>query len=125
MPRQWYHLEADPKRVARERERARKLRKSGWWQARLAAGVCHYCQKAFKAAELTMDHIVPVARGGTSTRGNVVPACRACNASKKLETPAERLLRDSRIFSKCSSFTVPVTGLFMMSVASGTISSTS
>ena len=41
-----------------------------------------------------MDHVVPVARGGTSTRGNVVPACRACNAAKKLETPAESLMRE-------------------------------
>jgi 5-methylcytosine-specific restriction endonuclease McrA len=40
-----------------------------------------------------MDHIVPVARGGTSSRGNVAPACKACNNEKKLLTPAEMLLR--------------------------------
>lgn len=91
---EWYDLNADPKHVARERERARKLRKTDWWRARIAAGLCHYCQKKFKPAELTMDHVVPVARGGTSTRGNVVPACRACNATKKLETPVESLMRE-------------------------------
>ena len=94
MPPEWYHLDVDPKHVARERERARKLRKSDWWRARIAEGHCHYCQKKFKPEELTMDHVVPVARGGTSTRGNVVPACRACNAAKKLETPAESLMRE-------------------------------
>lgn len=40
-----------------------------------------------------MDHIVPIARGGTSTKGNVVPACRPCNAGKKLDTPVDDLFR--------------------------------
>jgi 5-methylcytosine-specific restriction endonuclease McrA len=39
-----------------------------------------------------MDHVVPVARGGRSTKGNVVASCKPCNTSKKLLTPAERLL---------------------------------
>lgn len=39
-----------------------------------------------------MDHIVPVARGGKSAKGNVVPSCRACNQKKKLTTPAESVL---------------------------------
>ena len=39
-----------------------------------------------------MDHVVPVARGGTSAKGNVVPACDACNKSKRFLTPAEQIL---------------------------------
>jgi 5-methylcytosine-specific restriction endonuclease McrA len=30
-----------------------------------------------------MDHIVPIAKGGKSTKGNVVPCCSDCNAKKK------------------------------------------
>ena len=30
-----------------------------------------------------MDHIVPLVRGGKSTKGNVVPACKECNTKKK------------------------------------------
>ncbi len=41
-----------------------------------------------------MDHLVPVARGGRSTRGNVVPACHACNATKRCLTPAEQVLAE-------------------------------
>ena len=52
----------------------------------------HYCGKTVPPAELTMDHVVPVARGGRSERGNVVPCCRACNASKSCLTPAEQIL---------------------------------
>jgi 5-methylcytosine-specific restriction enzyme A len=82
----------DPARVRREREKARKLRKSNWWVALANRGLCHYCGKNFRPAELTMDHVVPIARGGTSTPGNIVAACRACNRGKKLGTPAESLL---------------------------------
>jgi 5-methylcytosine-specific restriction endonuclease McrA len=40
-----------------------------------------------------LDHVVPVARGGRSTKGNVVASCKECNNRKKLMTPAELLMR--------------------------------
>ena len=42
-----------------------------------------------------MDHIVPVVRGGRSTRGNVVVCCKECNNAKKYLTPVELILRES------------------------------
>ncbi len=69
--------------MRRERAKARELRSSQWWKQRRSAGLCHYCGKKFPAAELTMDHIVPIVRGGKSTKGNVVPACKECNNKKK------------------------------------------
>ncbi len=84
----------DPKRIRKEREKAKKLRSTSWWNEQVQKGLCHYCGKKFAPAELTMDHVVPLARGGESSRGNIVPACRDCNRDKKLETPAERLLRE-------------------------------
>jgi 5-methylcytosine-specific restriction protein A len=33
--------------------------------------------------------VTPLARGGTSTEGNIVPACRDCNRDKKLSTPLD------------------------------------
>ena len=69
--------------VKRERARARELRESGWWKRRLAAGICHYCRRLVGAKALTLDHVVPLIRGGRSTRGNAVPACRDCNNKKK------------------------------------------
>src|SRR5437868_11170416 len=92
MSDEWVLVDADPAHVARERARARDLRKSAWWQRKVARGICAYCGKAFAASDLTMDHVVPIARGGRSTKGNVVAACKACNNEKKLLTPAERLL---------------------------------
>jgi 5-methylcytosine-specific restriction enzyme A len=88
----WVDVVADPVHVRREREKARQLRASAWWQRRVSRGVCSYCGGKFAARELTMDHIVPVARGGHSTKGNVVASCKACNTRKKLLTPAEQIL---------------------------------
>ncbi len=36
-----------------------------------------------------MDHIVPLIRGGKSTKGNIVPACKDCNNRKKHMLPIE------------------------------------
>lgn len=75
--------------VKRERDKARELRRSRWWRNRLARGVCHFCSGSFSPEELTMDHLVPVTRGGKSTPGNVVPACKECNSRKKYLLPIE------------------------------------
>jgi 5-methylcytosine-specific restriction endonuclease McrA len=92
----WIEIHKDPHHMAREKQKARALRQSQWWRHKLAQGVCAYCQGAFAPDELTMDHIVPVSRGGRSTKGNVVPCCAACNATKKYWTPAELLLQQLR-----------------------------
>ena len=83
----------DPKRLKKERERARELRATGWWKALVARGECHYCHGKFPPKSLTLDHVIPLARGGTSVRGNVVPACAGCNRDKKLDTPVDALFR--------------------------------
>lgn len=69
--------------IRRERVKARQLRHSQWWKRKRSRGLCHYCGKRFPPHELTMDHLVPLARGGRSTKGNLVPACKACNTKKK------------------------------------------
>ncbi len=94
IPSDWITTTASPEEVARERAKARELRASQWWKNQLAKGVCHYCGKHFPPSELTMDHVIPVARGGKSERGNVVPACRACNQGKRCLTPADQAMAD-------------------------------
>lgn len=46
-------------------------------------------QTAFPPRELTMDHLVPVARGGMSVKSNVVPCCKDCNTKKRQLLPLE------------------------------------
>ena len=43
---------------------------------------CQYCGKKFSSAELSLDHVIPVSRGGRSTWENVVCACLPCNVRK-------------------------------------------
>ena len=92
MPDEWIEVTADEDFIRRERAKARELRKTPYYQNLLTRGICHYCGKKFPRAELTLDHIVPVARGGRSTRGNLVVCCRKCNQSTGMLTPAEQLL---------------------------------
>ncbi len=75
--------------VDRERRRAWELRQSQWWKRQLDRGRCYYCGKPFPPHKLTMDHIVPLSRGGKSNKGNVVPACKDCNNKKKYMLPIE------------------------------------
>lgn len=82
-----YNLEEED--ITRERRKARELRSSEWWKRKLAKGICYYCGRSFPAKELTMDHIVPVSRGGKSTKGNIVTACKECNNAKKQLLPME------------------------------------
>ncbi|MBN2333016.1 MAG: HNH endonuclease [Deltaproteobacteria bacterium] len=89
---EWIEIDKDEAHIAREKQKARDLRRSAWWQNKLAAGICHYCGRHFPPEELTMDHVVPLSRGGKSTKGNIVPCCKACNNQKKYLTPVEMLL---------------------------------
>jgi len=84
-----FTIETDDSAVRIERRKARELRQSQWWKRQLARGRCHYCGRAFAPSELTMDHIVPLVRGGKTKKGNVVPACKACNNKKKYLLPIE------------------------------------
>ncbi len=84
-----YYASIDPDELKRERAKARELRESQWWKRRVSTGTCYYCRRQVGPRALTMDHIVPLGRGGKSIRGNVVPCCKACNTSKKGMVPVE------------------------------------
>ncbi|MDY6903085.1 MAG: HNH endonuclease [Thermodesulfobacteriota bacterium] len=75
--------------LKREKNKAREIRQTQWWKQRIARGICYYCGKKIPPRKLTMDHVVPLSRGGKSTKGNVVPACKACNTQKSRLVPVE------------------------------------
>ena len=85
----YFIIEISEQEIKREKEKARELRKTQWWKNRVAKGICHYCGGVFPSADLTMDHLVPIIRGGKSVRGNVAPACKECNNKKKHMLPLE------------------------------------
>jgi 5-methylcytosine-specific restriction enzyme A len=82
-------IEISEQEIKRERDKSRILRRSRWWQNRLALGSCHWCGGTFPVEDLTMDHVIPLSRGGKASRNNVVPACKQCNSNKKYLLPME------------------------------------
>ncbi len=75
--------------IKREKNKAREMRQTQWWKRRISRGTCHYCGRSMPPAELTMDHVVPLSRGGKSIKSNVVPACKTCNTEKHRLVPVE------------------------------------
>ena len=49
---------------------------------------CQYCGRHFPIHQLSLDHVVPRSRGGTTTWENVVCACLACNVTQGRPHPA-------------------------------------
>lgn len=52
---------------------------------KLQAKSCVYCDNL----ATSIDHVIPLARGGTHFEGNLAPCCSACNSSKSAFTVAE------------------------------------
>jgi len=75
--------------IGREKEKARKLKRTHWWERKIRSGACHYCGRIVGRGQLTMDHLIPLIRGGRSKKGNLVPACKECNNKKKYLLPVE------------------------------------
>lgn len=58
---------------------------------------CVYCGVTLTATTLTMDHVIPLSRGGSNLPANKAPACKDCNGDKAQLTAAEYLsLRHDR-----------------------------
>ncbi len=54
---------------------------------------CVYCADRLALDDATLDHVYPLARGGTHAFGNVVTACARCNRLKGDMLPHEFFAR--------------------------------
>ena len=86
-------------RYARRRKRRmdrveHDLTDAQWAALRAAWGGCAYC--GVTSEPLQRDCVLALSRGGRYTVGNVVPACRSCNASKSNDE-VTRWLRRKRL----------------------------
>lgn len=81
--------EVDGKFETIERQKAKELKKSSWWKNKIQSTACYYCGKSLNKTTATLDHIVPISRGGTTVKGNIVVACKSCNQAKKSMTAIE------------------------------------
>lgn len=51
--------------------------------------ICGICGDPLDEADVTIDHIVPVSRGGSDDPENLQPAHRSCNSRKHARLPGE------------------------------------
>ncbi len=49
----------------------------------------HSCQYCGSSKHLTLDHVIPLSKGGQHSWDNVVTACKGCNQRKSNRTPLE------------------------------------
>lgn len=70
---------SDPEKNARAKL-LRSFRAAVWAKT---DGDCWYCCKAINPfVDFTMDHVIPVSRGGRDELDNLVPCCKKCNNTK-------------------------------------------
>lgn len=83
--RNWSGLNKD-KRNAYENSRRTRMLSNGVYVIsykeikKLYTSPCFYCGSLF---DITIDHIVPISKGGHHSIGNLASACKSCNSSKK------------------------------------------
>lgn len=82
---------------------------------------CKYCGHDISGKEAShLDHIVPVAKGGTSDRDNLQLLCRRCNIRKSAHQPDEELyaymdrkVARDRLIEQCEETIPPIVNLLL------------
>jgi len=57
---------------------------------------CQYCGNEFSKHDLTLDHVLPISKGGKTNWTNIVTACKSCNVKKGSRTDVSPLRRPYR-----------------------------
>jgi 5-methylcytosine-specific restriction endonuclease McrA len=107
LPRHYAYVAISKKRnhlavAANTRRRNAKRKSNGVYLItkkelqRLNRGPCFYCGAT---EQITIDHIIAIARGGVDGIGNLVPACKSCNSQKRELTIMEWKLKKDRVGS--------------------------
>lgn len=83
----------NPKKIMLKNHRRRAVqRKNGIFfisQKDLNKILSSCCYKCGKIDNVTLDHIIPIFRGGRHSIGNIQPLCKSCNSSKGSKTMTE------------------------------------
>jgi hypothetical protein len=67
---------------------------------------CAYCTCKLDDYTGTLDHVIPISQGGSSTPRNLVAACKGCNGAKR-DRPAAALGRPDLVGERCAGVQPP------------------
>lgn len=92
--RAWNIKNPESKRISEQKRRSAKIGNGVFKISKkeilkIISSACVACGSYDK---ITMDHIIPLSRGGTHSIGNLQPLCFSCNASKNNRTMTEWVL---------------------------------
>ena len=112
------NLKAKSESAQRERYQAQKHRKA---VGEAQDWKCKFCQQDISGKGASaLDHIIPIARGGTSTPDNLQLLCRRCNSRKSDHAPNEHLDRymerkvsGDRLVGLCNEVLPPIVESFI------------
>jgi len=80
------------KQSAKRRARKLKAPSDDWTHAQIhseANGRCLYCGIKVTLNEMHADHFIPLAKGGSNLRENIVCSCASCNLKKSDRMPED------------------------------------
>jgi 5-methylcytosine-specific restriction endonuclease McrA len=90
----WAKAHPEKKRAVENRRRARQSAAGGSYTAsdideiaKAQRGLCAYCPTILTRSARHIDHIQPIAKGGTNNRSNLQLLCQPCNSSKGARDP--------------------------------------
>jgi 5-methylcytosine-specific restriction endonuclease McrA len=93
--RQWRRKNPEKARALSAKHRRLRLDAPGShtaedvrWRYEIQKGCCYWCRKNV-GDEYHVDHVIPISRGGSDGRENIVIACPTCNRSKHNKMPEE------------------------------------
>ncbi len=89
----WYeenpqkHLDKCAREKNKRRARLANVPSDNWTRSEVFTGNCWYCGIEVSIQNFHADHFVPLAKGGSNTRDNIVCSCANCNLRKSDKLP--------------------------------------
>lgn len=85
--RKWVRANRDAHLVHWHARRARERQAEGRYTAKEWRSLCewfgNYCLRCGAHSLLTVDHVIPLTKGGANHIGNLQPLCKQCNSIKR------------------------------------------